>query len=321
MPAQPLPGHPIALRRVDCSPHRLHPLRHCRFSFFFPAFPSLVFTGHLPRSSLIYNEPSPSALRFSLLTWRLPPSALLVRRKETAISAADSAGSRMAVLCLQRMSTPFRFFGRIVDVYARIIAPHDRLGSGRKLRLGARSFSFLCYHFLRHGLLRHGRSRIHSRLLHTSRQLRLAGVQPHSPCHIEEILNPRPEVENTSRRTRMQLGSCAVTEATTEILLSAEEASQSATSTNHRRHQIPRLKHPDPHQRSSHSAPPGTLSATVTSARARRQSKLFSQTASSLMKPRHASSPSPRQNQNRGNLTLSGRSQRHRNTISGPGDY
>jgi len=50
-----------------------------------------------------------------------------------------------------------------------------------------------------------------SGLLHAARQL-ARRIQPH-PQHIEEILKSTPEVENTSRRTGMQLGLAAVTEA------------------------------------------------------------------------------------------------------------
>src|SRR6266481_2823670 len=70
-------------------------------------------------------------------------------------------------------SAPFRFFwshrGLLRAHHAR---PHDAaVGAGRKLRLGRRSFLPVIA-LSRHGLPPgHGRRRIHSRLLHTARQL------------------------------------------------------------------------------------------------------------------------------------------------------
>ncbi len=59
----------------------------------------------------------------------------------------------------------------------------------------------------------HGRRRLHSGLRHAARQF-AAGNQPRS-THVENIIKSVPEVENTSRRTGLQLGLAAVTEPNT----------------------------------------------------------------------------------------------------------
>src|SRR6267378_2889391 len=147
------------------------------------------------------------------LTWTPTLSLYLVRRKETTSSAADSAGPDMAALLAAEEAHLSGFFGRIVDFYARIM----RALIMRPWVLVASSvlvvaLSFLCYNFLgtdflpamdEGGFILDYFTPPGSSLAESNRIL----------LHIEEILKSTPEVENTSRRTGMQLGLAAVTEA------------------------------------------------------------------------------------------------------------
>jgi CzcA family heavy metal efflux pump len=147
------------------------------------------------------------------LTWTPTLSLYLVRRKETASPAADSAGPDMAALLAAEEAHLSGFFGRIVDFYARIM----RALMMRPWVLVASSvlvvaLSFLCYNFLgtdflpamdEGGFILDYFTPPGSSLAESNRIL----------LHIEEILKSTPEVENTSRRTGMQLGLAAVTEA------------------------------------------------------------------------------------------------------------
>jgi len=147
------------------------------------------------------------------LTWTPTLSLYLVRRKETASPAADSAGPDMAALLAAEEAHLSGFFGRIVDFYARIM----RALMMRPWVLVASSvlvvaLSFLCYNFLgtdflpamdEGGFILDYFTPPGSSLAESNRIL----------LHIEEILKSTPEVDNTSRRTGMQLGLAAVTEA------------------------------------------------------------------------------------------------------------
>jgi multidrug efflux pump subunit AcrB len=152
------------------------------------------------------------------LTWTPTLSLYLVRRKETANPVpdspiADSAGPDAAALLAAEEAHLSGFFGRIVDLYARTM----RAILKRPWVLVASSvlviaLSFLCYNFLgtdflpamdEGGFILDYFTPPGSSLAESNRIL----------MHIEEILKSTPEVENTSRRTGMQLGLAAVTEA------------------------------------------------------------------------------------------------------------
>jgi len=147
------------------------------------------------------------------LTWTPTLSLYLVRRKETASPVADSAGPDMAALLAAEEAHLSGFFGRIVEIYARTM----RAIMKRPWVLVASSvlvvaLSFLCYNFLgtdflpamdEGGFILDYFTPPGSSLAESNRIL----------LHIEEILKSTPEVENTSRRTGMQLGLAAVTEA------------------------------------------------------------------------------------------------------------
>src|SRR6266568_3423803 len=147
------------------------------------------------------------------LTWTPTLSQYLVRRRETAGTSPDSAGPDMAALLAAEEAHLSGFFGRIVEFYARTM----RAILKRPWVLAASSIvvialSVLCYSFLgtdflpamdEGGFILDYFTPPGSSLTESNRIL----------LHIEEILKSTPEVENTSRRTGMQLGLAAVTEA------------------------------------------------------------------------------------------------------------
>src|ERR1700687_779074 len=149
------------------------------------------------------------------LTWTPTLSLYLVRRKDTAGAPAPSSagGPDVAALLAAEEAHLSGFFGRIVNFYARTMQAVLK----RPWVLAASSavivvLSIICYLSLGSGLLPEmdeGGFILDydtppgSSLAETDRILQ----------HIEKILHSVPEVENTSRRTGLQLGLAAVTEA------------------------------------------------------------------------------------------------------------
>ncbi len=147
------------------------------------------------------------------LTWTPTLSQYLVRRKETARTVSGSERPDMAALLAAEEAQLSGFFGRIVEFYARTM----RALVKRPWVLVASSIlvvalSILCYSFLgtdflpamdEGGFILDYFTPPGSSLAESNRIL----------LHIEEILKSTPEVENTSRRTGLQLGLVAVTEA------------------------------------------------------------------------------------------------------------
>jgi multidrug efflux pump subunit AcrB len=149
------------------------------------------------------------------LTWTPTLSQYLVRRRDTGDLPAPSsdAGPDMATLLAAEEAHLSGFFGRIVDFYGRTM----RAILKRPWVLAASSvvivaLSIVCYMTLDSDLLPkmdEGGFILDyftppgSSLAESNRIL----------LHIEEILKSTPEVENTSRRTGLQLGLAAVTEA------------------------------------------------------------------------------------------------------------
>ena len=149
------------------------------------------------------------------LTWTPTLSLYLVRRKETVEASAPSSaeGPDAAALLAAEEKDLSGFFGRIVEFYAGTM----RAILKRPWALAASSIlvvalSVLCYSFLgadflpamdEGGFILDYFTPPGSSLAESNRIL----------LHIEEILKSTPEVENTSRRTGLQLGLVAVTEA------------------------------------------------------------------------------------------------------------
>jgi CzcA family heavy metal efflux pump len=180
---------------------------------FLPLISITGVTGTFFRALAVTMTVSLGTSLLLALTWTPTLSQYLVRRKETSGTAADSAGPDMAALLAAEEAHLSGFFGRIVEFYARTM----RAILKRPWMLAASSvlvvaLSYLCYNFLgtdflpamdEGGFILDYFTPPGSSLAESNRILQ----------HIEEILKSTPEVENTSRRTGLQLGLAAVTEA------------------------------------------------------------------------------------------------------------
>jgi CzcA family heavy metal efflux pump len=148
------------------------------------------------------------------VTWTPTLSYYFVRRKDTGPARDETTGEVTAAALLSAEEAHLSgFFGRIVAAYGRVMEKIVH----RPVLVGAASLlvvalSYVCYSFLETDLLPHmdeGGFILDyitppgSSLQESDRIL----------LHIEEIVRSTPEVENTSRRTGMQLGLAAVTEA------------------------------------------------------------------------------------------------------------
>jgi CzcA family heavy metal efflux pump len=180
---------------------------------FLPLISITGVTGTFFRALAVTMTVSLGTSLLLALTWTPTLSQYLVRRKETAEAASGSAGPDMAALLAAEEAHLSGFFGRIVEFYARTM----RAILKRPWVLAASSvlviaLSALCYSFLgtdflpamdEGGFILDYFTPPGSSLAESNRIL----------LHIEEILKSTPEVENTSRRTGLQLGLAAVTEA------------------------------------------------------------------------------------------------------------
>jgi CzcA family heavy metal efflux pump len=151
---------------------------------------------------------------FLALTWTPTLSQYLVRRKASGSETeASQTGPDAAKLLAIEEAQMTGFFGRVVDFYTRAMQSILK----RPVALVASlvtivALSFLCHHFLgsdllpemdEGGFILDYYTPPGSSLTESSRIL----------LRIEQILRATPEVENTSRRTGLQLGLAAVTEA------------------------------------------------------------------------------------------------------------
>src|SRR5467141_1055534 len=182
---------------------------------FLPLVATTGVTGSFFRALAVTMTVSLFTSLLLALTWTPTLSLYFVRRKDTAeASAASSAGGPdVAALLSAEEAHLSGFFGRIVDFYARTMKAVVK----RPWVLAASSvaivfLSIVCYLSLDTGLLPEmdeGGFILDydtppgSSLAESDRILQ----------HIEKILHSVPEVENTSRRTGLQLGLAAVTEA------------------------------------------------------------------------------------------------------------
>jgi CzcA family heavy metal efflux pump len=180
---------------------------------FLPLISITGVTGTFFRALAVTMTVSLATSLILALSWTPTLSQYLVRRKETPGAATDSAGPDMSALLAAEEAHLTGFFGRIVEFYVRTM----RAILKRPWVLAASSvlvvaLSFLCYKFLgtdflpamdEGGFILDYFTPPGSSLTESNRIL----------LHIEEILKSTPEVENTSRRTGLQLGLAAVTEA------------------------------------------------------------------------------------------------------------
>jgi CzcA family heavy metal efflux pump len=180
---------------------------------FLPLISITGVTGTFFRALAVTMTVSLGTSLLLALTWTPTLSQYLVRRRETADTRSDSAGPDVAALLAAEEAHLSGFFGRIVDLYARTM--HALLKRPWMLAVSSVLvivLSFLCYNSLgtdflpamdEGGFILDYFTPPGSSLAESNRML----------LHIEEILKATPEVENTSRRTGLQLGLAAVTEA------------------------------------------------------------------------------------------------------------
>jgi CzcA family heavy metal efflux pump len=148
------------------------------------------------------------------LTWTPTLSQYFVRRKEARTAGGERPSAADLASLLAAEEAHFSgLFGRIVAFYAKVLRavlerPLVVLASSAVIIVAA----YLCYNFLgtdllpemdEGGFILDYWTPSGSSLAESNRIL----------LHIEEIVKSQPEVENTSRRTGMELGLSAVTEA------------------------------------------------------------------------------------------------------------
>jgi CzcA family heavy metal efflux pump len=180
---------------------------------FLPLISTTGVTGTFFRALAVTMTVSLFTSLVLAMSWTPTLSQYLVRRKDTAVAVTSSQGPDMAALLAAEEAHLSGFFGRIVNFYTRAMQvilkrPWALAGSSLAIII----LAYVCYSFLQTEFLPEmdeGSFILDyftppgSSLAESNRIL----------LHIEEILHSTPEVENTSRRTGMQLGLAAVTEA------------------------------------------------------------------------------------------------------------
>jgi CzcA family heavy metal efflux pump len=180
---------------------------------FLPLISTTGVTGTFFRALAVTMTVALASSLFLALTWTPTLSQYLVRRKDTAGAAATEKKPDMAALLAAEEAHLSGFFGRIVNFYSRSMQavlrrPWVLVASS----VGIVILSYVCYSFLgteflpemdEGGFILDYFTPPGSSLAESNRIL----------LHIEDILRNTKEVENTSRRTGMQLGVAAVTEA------------------------------------------------------------------------------------------------------------
>src|SRR6267378_2985910 len=180
---------------------------------FLPLISTTGVTGTFFRALAVTMTVSLLTSLFLALTWTPTLSQYLVRRKDTSPTGSTSKGPDMAALLAAEEAHLSGFFGRIVNFYSRAMqAVLRRPWVLVVSSLAIFALSYVCYSFLgteflpemdEGGFILDYFTPPGSSLAESNRILQ----------HIEEILHATPEVENTSRRTGLQLGLAAVTEA------------------------------------------------------------------------------------------------------------
>src|SRR6266446_1323496 len=180
---------------------------------FLPLISTTGVTGTFFRALAVTMTVALLTSLFLALTWTPTLSQYFVRRKDTAKTATTEKGPDMAALLAAEEAHLSGFFGRIVNFYSRAMQavlrrPWVLVASS----VGIVVLSYVCYSFLgteflpemdEGGFILDYFTPPGSSLAESNRILQ----------HIEQILRATSEVENTSRRTGMQLGLAAVTEA------------------------------------------------------------------------------------------------------------
>src|SRR6202163_1280418 len=182
---------------------------------FLPLISTTGVTGTFFRALAVTMTVALATSLLLALTWTPTLSQYLVRRKDTAAptTATTSQGPDMAALLAAEEAHLSGFFGRIVNFYTRAMRavlryPWALVASSVAIVV----LAYVCYSFLgteflpemdEGGFILDYFTPPGSSLVESNRILQ----------EVEEILHSTKEVENTSRRTGMQLGVAAVTEA------------------------------------------------------------------------------------------------------------
>jgi CzcA family heavy metal efflux pump len=182
---------------------------------FLPLISTTGVTGTFFRALAVTMTVALATSLLLALTWTPTLSQYLVRRKDTAApkTANTSQGPDMAALLAAEEAHLSGFFGRIVNFYTRAMRavlryPWALVASSVAIVV----LAYVCYSFLgteflpemdEGGFILDYFTPPGSSLAESNRILQ----------EVEEILRNTKEVENTSRRTGMQLGVAAVTEA------------------------------------------------------------------------------------------------------------
>jgi CzcA family heavy metal efflux pump len=181
---------------------------------FLPLISTTGVTGTFFRALAITMTVALVSSLLLALTWTPTLSQYFVRRRETRAAPEVSTETHSAAALLEAEEAHLSgFFGRIVDFYSRVMRQllHRPLlvtvGSAAVLVL-----SFVCYKLLDSDLLPSMDEGSFILDYYTPPGSSLA-ESDRILQHIEEIVRSEPEVENTSRRTGLQLGLASVTEA------------------------------------------------------------------------------------------------------------
>ena len=183
---------------------------------FLPLISITGVTGSFFRALAITMTVSLFTSLLLALSWTPALSQYLVRRKDTAPAAAESSeseGPDVAALLAAEEAHLSGFFGRIVEFYSRVM--RAALRQPWTLIAGSVAIvvlSFVCYQFLETDLLP-GMDEGGFILDYFTPPGSSLAESNRILLHIEDILRNTKEVENTSRRTGLQLGPAAVTEA------------------------------------------------------------------------------------------------------------
>jgi multidrug efflux pump subunit AcrB len=181
---------------------------------FLPLISTTGVTGSFFRALAITMTVALLSSLLLALTWTPTLSQYFVRRKETAGAGETPASEQTAASLLAAEEAHLSgFFGRIVDFYGRMLLKilHRPVMVGVSC-VAIVVMTLVCYKFLGSDLLPEMDEGGFILDYYTPPGSSLA-ESDRILQHVEEIIRSTPEVENTTRRTGLQLGLAAVTEA------------------------------------------------------------------------------------------------------------
>ncbi len=181
---------------------------------FLPLISTTGVTGSFFRALAITMTVALLSSLLLALTWTPTLSQYFVRRKDTVVGPEIPAGEQTAASLLAAEEAHLSgFFGRIVDFYGRIMLKILYRPAMVAVSCAAIAvMTFVCYRFLGSDLLPEMDEGGFILDYYTPPGSSLA-ESDRILQHVEQIVRSMPEVENTSRRTGLQLGLAAVTEA------------------------------------------------------------------------------------------------------------